>query len=74
MLLGLYIVCVVGSLIVYAVILYEFLRIHTKRIVVVTNMPEKEQRTLRRGRKRMTILYSTVLLVFYVYSSYLLFG
>lgn len=61
------------SLLLFVVITYEFLRIHTKRIELVSNMPVQYIRRLKKGKKRMVILYGVSIVVLHVYTSLLLF-
>jgi hypothetical protein len=62
------------SLLLFAVIVYEFLRIHNKRVHMVANMPLSHIRQLRRGTKRMVILYFGALLLYHAYAAFLLFS
>lgn len=62
------------SLLLFVAIVYEFLRIHNKRVHMVSNMPLSHVRQLRRGTKRMIILYLAALILYHAYTAFLLFS
>ena len=61
------------SIILFAVIVYEFIHVHNKRVDLLHGLGEADVQFLLKGRRRTIILYALSVMALITYSSFQLF-
>lgn len=62
MLLMAYSIVQVISLLIFSVMVYEFMHIHSKRVALLGDLEGSNSKVLLKGRRRMVLLYSIFLI------------